>query len=127
MVLKAKRKKPCSGPSRPGSYRRMRQSECCLVVSLPLQRPSMPLSGDSPYQHTFQRVVTAKCTPRDCFETSPYLSHSDIFLLNHCSIYCLSAPDWMREKKLFFGARHFTRLYLIFTTFLWGKYSCFTL
>lgn len=98
----------------------------CLVVLLRSRGAPCP-SADSPYQNTFQSASTAPCTPHDLFETSLYLSHSGIFLLNYYSIYCLSAPDWMRDKNLFLGARHYMRLYLIFTVFLWGKYNCFVL
>lgn len=60
-------------------------------------------------------------------ETFPCVSHGSIFFLNYCSIYWLSAPDWVEGKKLFLDARYYTRSHLIFTTFLWSKYSCFIL
>lgn len=81
--------------------------------------PHLPFSRNLPYQYEFQSLFEAKCKSHDVFETFPYLSDGDIFPLNYCSIYFLSAPDWLGENKLFLGTRFCTRLHLIFTTFVW--------
>lgn len=106
-------KKSCSGPTYLRVHVRMFLCQSCLVAPQLLQKPSMchptltlqssfplPLRRNSPYKNEFKSVFSTKCKLRDLFETFPYLSHTGVLLLNYCSIYCLSAPDWRVEKKL---------------------------
>lgn len=121
MVVKAKRRKQ----SCPGLCVK------CFCVSaawlFTAWRLSMPLNRNSPYQYTFQSIFTAKLNlviSWKLFLTYPTVVFS--FWIIAVFTACLHQTG-KGEKKLFPGARHYTRSYLIFTAFLWGKYNCFIL
>ena len=106
----------------PGLHGAVLRTQCCLAW----WSRCAPEALHAPPQTRLPRTLS-RVHPCDLSETSPHSPHSGVFLLNYCRIYYLSAPDWMREKNLFLGARRYTRSYLIFTVFLWGKYNSFIL